>query len=539
MSKMTKRLLAVTLTVGMLSSTAAGFAFAEEETDPAYAPMEETVTIHIGRSEDANASYLSGQDSLNNYVNDYIRESLNVEFVYDFSVASDYETKVSMAIASGSMPDVMIVTASQLRELQMAGAVEDLTDAYEAYASDNLKAAYDSTEGASFSNATFDGRLMAMPSISPGADAIPMLFVRGDWMDELGLEAPTSVDDIVAIVNAFKENKNENSSLVVSQTITSESGNNTYGIDALFASYGAYPKHWITDADGNLVYGSNTPEAKTALQEIRKLVESGVIDSSFTVRDSDQCAELVTSGQSGIFFGAWWNMSWPLNNMVEEDSSIYWNAYLAPLTEDGIYNTATLNPSNSFLVIKAGASEEVIEAVIKVMNYQFDIDQDQAVSLKASPEDPYSWTEMPLSILLSTYTDKEDKAEAVLKAASGEIAAEELSGEAAQWYESYVAATEDVEAAASANNLSGWAYVRGCQPLVENADNMNKVFDATYAKTDSMDSKWATLEKLEDEFYLKYLNGEATDEDFDSYVEQWNSLGGTDITAELVELMGE
>ena len=68
---------------------------------------------------------------------------------------------------------------------------------------------------------------------------------------------------------------------------------------------------------------------------------------------------------------------------------------------------------------------------------------------------------------------------------------------------------------------------------------MNKVIDATYAKTESMDSKWATLEKLEDEFYLQYLNGEATDDEIDAYVQQLNDLGGSDITAELAEMMVE
>ena len=146
---------------------------------------------------------------------------------------------------------------------------------------------------------------------------------------------------------------------------------------------------------------------------------------------------------------------------------------------------------------------------------------------------------MPFSILLSTYTDKETKAEKVLQVAAAELDESELTGEAAQWYESYQAAEKDVAAAAADNDLSGWAYVRGCKPLVEGADIMNKVFDATYAKTESMDSKWATLEKLEDEFYLQYLNGEATDDDFDAYVKQWNDLGGADITAELTEMMAE
>ena len=229
MKKMTKRILTVGMSLSMLSS--AGVFAADSGADP-YAPMEETVTIHVGRGEDSNASYLEGQDSLNNYLVNYIKEQLNGEFVYDFSVASDYETKVSMAIASGSIPDVMMVTASQLRELAAAGAVEDMTEVYETYASDNLKAAYESTDGVSFENATFDGKLMAMPNISPGADGIPILYVRGDWMDALGLEAPKTLEDIINIVKAFKENYGESNSLVVSQNIVTDTGNNTYGIDA-------------------------------------------------------------------------------------------------------------------------------------------------------------------------------------------------------------------------------------------------------------------------------------------------------------------
>ena len=507
-----------------------------EEVDP-YGPVSEEVTLHVGRSEDTGATYLDGQDSSNNYLVNYISEKLGVKYEYDFSVPSDtYETKVSMAITSGEFPDVMVVNESQLRQLVAAGAVEDMTDAYNKYASDNLKAAYDTTKGISFASATFDGKLMGMPNISPGADGVPMLFVRGDWMEELNLEAPKSIEDIVNIVEKFKAEKGTTNGLVVSSKIVNKGGNNTYGIDALFARYNSYPKHFITDADGKIVYGSNTAETKNALQEIRKLVESGVIDSSFVVRDSSTCEELITSGQAGVFFGAWWNMSWPLNNMIADDPSVFWNCYLAPLADDGRYNTAMISPSGSYLVVKAGSSEAVKEAAIKTMNYQFDIDQDQGVSLKAEPTDPYSWTTMPFSILLSRYDDKEGKALAALAVVNGEKEESELSGEALQWYESYQAATEDVKAAEEANNLAGWAYVRSAGLLGQEAGNMNQVFDASYSRTETMDSKWATLEKLEDETFLKILNGEASIDAFDEYVEQWNALGGSDIIAELEAL---
>lgn len=507
-----------------------------ENVDP-YGKVSEAITLHIGRSEDTGVTYLSGQDSLNNYIVNHIADKLGITYQYDFSVPNDsYETKVGMAIASGEFPDVMTVNESQLRQLAQAGAIEDMSAAYEKYASDSLKAAYDTTKGISFACATIDNKLMGMPNISPGADGIPMLYVRGDWMEELNLEAPKSVDDIVKIVETFKEKKGTTNGLVVSSRITSESGNNSYGIDALFAMYGSYPKHFVTDDKGAIVYGSNTPETKTALAGIRELVDKGIIDSSFVVRDGSTCEEIITSGQAGVFFGAWWNMSWPLNNMVNDDPSIYWNCYLAPLTADGKYNTAMTPPSSTYIVVKAGSSEAVKEAVIKTMNYQFDIDQDQGVSLKAAPSDPYSWTMMPFSLLLSRYDDKEGKAVGALNVANGKADVSTLSGEALQWYESYKQATEDINTAIANNNLAGWAYVRGAGLLGENESIMNQVFDSSYTQTETMDSKWATLEKLEDETFLKILSGEADVDSFDKYVEQWNSLGGTVILSELEAL---
>ena len=62
--------------------------------------------------------------------------------------------------------------------------------------------------------------------------------------------------------------------------IVSKGGSNTLWNRRSVRLLQFYPKHFITGADGKIVYGSNTAETKTALEEIRKLVESGVIDSS-------------------------------------------------------------------------------------------------------------------------------------------------------------------------------------------------------------------------------------------------------------------
>ena len=78
---MTKRTLALAMSTGMLLSNSVWAA--DTDADP-YGAMPETVTLHVGRSEDANASYLSGQDSLNNYLVDYIKEQLNVVILINY-----------------------------------------------------------------------------------------------------------------------------------------------------------------------------------------------------------------------------------------------------------------------------------------------------------------------------------------------------------------------------------------------------------------------------------------------------------------------
>lgn len=276
----------------------------EENVDP-YGPVaDEKTVIHIGRAESANVSYEEGEDSHNNYIVKYLQDNLNVEYVYDFSVDdSSYNTKVAMAIASGDMPDVMNVSYTQLVQLVNAGAVEDMTDAFYTYRSEGLAKCFDSTNGISEGLATFDGRLMAIPDIQPGMDAVPLVYIRGDWMEELGLEAPETLDDIVNIAKTFMEKNpggNVSNGIAIDKDIV-QKGGGAWHMNGLFTMFGAYPKMWLQQEDGSVVYGSVTEETKNALTEIRKLVQDGVIDPSFAVRDGDQCTEMISNGQAGIF----------------------------------------------------------------------------------------------------------------------------------------------------------------------------------------------------------------------------------------------
>ena len=108
------------------------------------------------------------------------------------------------------MPDVMNVSYTQLVQLVKCRCGGGYDGRFYTYRSEGLAKCFDSTNGISEGLATFDGRLMATSDIQPGMDAVPLVYIRGDWMEELGLEAPETLDDIVNLQNLYgKESRRQ------------------------------------------------------------------------------------------------------------------------------------------------------------------------------------------------------------------------------------------------------------------------------------------------------------------------------------------
>ena len=313
-------------------------------------------------------------------------------------------------------------------------------------------------------------------------------------------------------------------------------------MNGLFTAFNAYPKMWITQEDGSVVYGSTTEETKTALTEIRKLVQDGVIDPSFAVRDGDQCVEMINNGQAGIFFGAWWSNQWPIVSMLEgADDSVYWNSYLAPVSAEGKLNVPMKSPTSTYVVVKKGCSEEIKEAVVKTINYQYDLDQGQADGVRPNGmDDPFSWHYFPINVLHCDYDAKEKQIQSVMDCIDGKVAYEDLSGDGKTWYNGYTTVINDGFRKAADTNITtanGWGWANGAWTVQKNADQLNQVYAATYADSPSMESLWGTLKTQEDEFFLQVLTGDVSVDAFDSFVEQWKALGGDTITQEINDMV--
>ena len=219
-----------------------------------------------------------GQTPEDNQYTQHVLKELNIEVEYAWTASpSNYDQRLSLAIASNDLPDAMVVGPVELRQPVHSGQIADLTDVYEQYASETMKTIINSTNGMALEAATFDGRLMAIPSVNE-EDGIHLMWIRQDWLDNLGLEPPRTIDELEQVARAFVEqdpNRNVQADTIGIAGPDSngkmyanflESSNNLYGFDPIFSAFGAYPGFWLEGEDGEPVYGSIQPEVKQTLR---------------------------------------------------------------------------------------------------------------------------------------------------------------------------------------------------------------------------------------------------------------------------------
>lgn len=519
-----------------------------DEYDP-FGAYEEPVTITIGMSVDPNQTYPEGDSPTDNQYIRYIKEQLNidVEVVWTAST-SDYDQKVNLAIASNELPDALVVNDTQYHAMLDADQLEPLTDAYENYVSPVLKSMIDSSNGLAMGNMCKDGVQYSLATVSGGD--MHSVWIRKDWMDELGLEEPRTMEDIENIAKAFMENNMggentigiagpSNGQMLYSTFLSS--GTNNFGLAPVFNSFKSYPGWWVEGEDGTPVYGSTTESTKEALAYLAHLYEDGILDPEMSIRSDS--SEVVVSGQCGIMFGGWWlGYAW-MPDMLDNDPDANWRAYLAPVNEDDVYAYEASSASTSYAVVRKGYEHP--EAVVKILNLLM---RDESTF----DTDALSVGNYPLRIAFGMRNEKEMMITSLRKVLSGEAQPNDFQGEDYAIYKTLNADAKIIKQlklqpyddldiqywdrsvdAAAFNRI--WSWFVGYSPFMDNPNT--PVYSLSYSQTETTQEKWATLYKLEEETFLKIIMGSADIDTFDQFVQDWYAQGGEQITQEVAEMI--
>ena len=521
----------------------------EEARTTPFGAYPETIEYTLGKMTSVNNSNMPENDTYtDNAYTRYIKSVINVQNVDVFEANdSQYDTNVSMAISMGSLPDIMVVSSQdEVEQLVEAGLIEDLTESYNNCISDRIRKMYESYGDSLKDMVTYDGKIMALPETNI-TDGPNLVWLRKDWMDKLGLSEPHTIDDVVNIVKHFiSEDPGNNGvdasgkpntvGLAVDTDVTGECGySSEFLLDIIFACFGAYPKQWIMNDDGEIVYGSVTDEAKEALSYINNLYNQGVIDNDFLLRTSTNICELIENGLCGSFFGPWWVPNNPLANAVSRNPDADWQPYLIATDSDGTTSYHSQNPCYKYVVVRKGYEHpEIAAKMISVMFDKVRFDCTDSEEFKNYYQINVEPTARPLSINVDYNNALSICYRNIDAAISGRKNPDSLELLDRSFYD---ACSEYIK---NANKTSTqWAAymsrIKACSLIAQ--DNI-KVVDSLYFKTtDTMKSHWWRLKAKEKEAYLKIISGEEDISYFDTFVKEWNEQGGQTITSEVSESM--
>lgn len=283
-----------------------------------------------------------------------------------------YIQKLNTLTATGDIPDMFLPWKGNEITLAQQGAIADLTDYLPEYAPNVWQAipehVWDIVRAA---DPKGEGRIYYIPSVQLYNDYGP--FIRTDWLDRVGMDMPTTKDELVKVLRAFKEldaNGNGNADDEI-PTSGREFGR---WMDYLFGIYGiamseGYP-NWDV-YDGELTYSAVTPNMKEAIEFIRGLYKEGLLDNETFLNSSSDWKAKITSDKVGI----WYHLSQYSHSRFEAITQLNPDATFAALpnvTNEGYDSFITHLDIKRPEYVIANKSEETIINALKLLNFAFD-----------------------------------------------------------------------------------------------------------------------------------------------------------------------
>jgi putative aldouronate transport system substrate-binding protein len=259
------------------------------------------ITYWVGLATNLSASYPTANESP--YAKGLVeRTGIPVEFIHP---AQGMELEqFNLLVASGKMPDIVEYNWLAAYNGGPDAAIRNqlilsLNDVMDKWAPDYKKFV------TSYPNVdkmvkTDTGNYYGFPLILLDDPLLTTSgpIIRQDWLDELGLQKPETIDEWTAVLRAFKDRKGASAPLALL------GGNSLSNIFYQGAIIGAYKTFYDMYMDNGIVkYGPSDPAYKDAVRLMNSWYREGLLDKSFASNVQKERDANILNGNSGVTFG--------------------------------------------------------------------------------------------------------------------------------------------------------------------------------------------------------------------------------------------
>lgn len=493
-----------------------------------WTPYEEEVILRTVMSENSAIRWENGDDYDNNPWYREYKERFNIQVKNDW-VSNDYKTKLNLSIAEGNLPDVFTVSAQQLKELEAADLIWDLSEIWEENASDLLKTYMNNNPGI-FETAKIDGKLYAVPQLNLGADP-SVLWVKKDWKAESGVEEIKTIADFEKMAKAVQEKHGD---FAITET------SDLAGMFAMSPAWGAYPKIWIETADGKIEYGAVQPEMKDVLETYAKWYKDGLLDPEFTITDGDKMFRKVLSEEVGISpFSSWFVWGVGPGSIEQFGVEGTFDSYPIP-TVTGEDAKAGVKFSNyGYNVISKSFPNP--EAAVRLMNYYVYMVSGEGNEEPELVKSLFNMNTVPYSFRVFNPDTEYNRYKRIIEALpQGSAVDTSTWGQDAEQYAKSMMVIEEHDPAGGGEYLQ-YGKDKAFMEVVSNMMDENLFIEDKLwgPPTETLGKVGSTLDDILIEGFTKIIVGEKPVDYFDTLVQDWEKASGDKVTQEVNEIYGK
>ena len=293
-----------------------------------------------------------------------LEKRTNIRFESVISQSNSNEDEAfNLMLSSGNLADVIgYVSAADLESLGRDGGLIPLNDLIDEYAP-HIKALMEEDPAFAQYATSTDGNIYFIPKNQTMNNA-EFWFIRQDWLDKLGLEVPTTVDELYEVLTAFR-NEDPN-------------GNGLKDEIPLFDRAGwkmpdEYLYLWDTSIefyvrDGKITYEPLEENFKTGVRNLVKWYQEGLIDPEIFTRGPKGRDTLLAANLGGMTHD--WISAVDYNTKLASDIPGFKMVGIAPpADQNGVVKERTMRYPGVGWGISSQCEDPV--TVIKFMDYLF------------------------------------------------------------------------------------------------------------------------------------------------------------------------
>lgn len=495
--------------------------------------------VQISRYFPANLNFLEGDDETNNPATRRLKEQLGLEYtIWSQGGSEAYRAD----IAANNLPDMWNTDVNDMTMFVENGAVLDITDIWESTATALTKEKKRYPDGLWWDIARFDGRIYGIPFWWGPAYNTEMLgYVRTDWLEQVGMDVPTTLGEMEAVMRAFIDAGLAETGISFASSLLSWG----IGADPLFGAYGGMPKVWAVGGDGDLVYGTTRTAVRDALEHLARWYADGLIDPDYYSKGVGQAMDMAVQEKIGMWFAPWWAYAGSLGGKLRAANDSAQFSYM-PLPEgpNGDRGRSGSHEVGPCIVFNANSDPIKVEAAIAELNFMIDLhanmDQYNAYGevrngdiwvegyeyiwygneLKPGPM-PETWKYLngvSMQFPFSIYPEYQAEAYATFREWMELDPNMEMN--AAQRYITY----------SDKNRMEAEAYTR----VFEEGDEVTRHMSEFFGNwSEDMAEVWEDANTVEREALAAFITGERPVAEFDAFVAEWSAAGGDVATEEV------